>query len=66
MTFDEVLHERLQGDDGVLLRVSAYQRMMETDRVARGESAPWLARLRRRSRMITTKGRAVWLARWKG
>jgi hypothetical protein len=58
MDFAQVLEERMQADDGVTLRVGAYQRMMEHEKVRRGWSAKGISALRRRSRKIIEWGRA--------
>lgn len=60
MSFDRVLRDVIEEDDGLLLRVTAYQRMMEARPAPRGWAARTLDALRRRSwKIFATKGGRV-------
>ncbi|MBB85255.1 MAG: hypothetical protein CL931_15715 [Deltaproteobacteria bacterium] len=53
MSFADVLSDVIEEDNGLLLRVTAHERMMETNEASRGRSA-WIPQvLRRRSGKIT-------------
>ncbi len=52
MEFSNVLRERIEGDDGLVLHLSTYQRMRASRGASGGKAAgPW-GRIQARSRMI--------------
>ncbi|MBY0401790.1 hypothetical protein K2X89_15970 [Myxococcota bacterium] len=46
------MRERLEQDDGLVLRLSTYQRMRASRRESGGKAAGWWGRIQARSRMI--------------
>ncbi|MFK7898851.1 MAG: hypothetical protein AB8G23_23680 [Myxococcota bacterium] len=60
MTFGKVLAEVMEEDDGLVLRLSAFERMVESRPDARGWTARWDESIQNRSRKIMN-----WMRRWR-
>jgi len=58
MSFERILRDVMEEDNGLILRVTAYERMMEAREPRRGWTARTLAALARRSGKIADWKRA--------
>lgn len=52
MDFSNVLRERIEQDDGLVLHLSTYQRMRASRQASGGKAAGFWGRIQARSRMI--------------
>jgi hypothetical protein len=63
MSFSKVLTDVMEEDDGLILRLSAYERMMESHPERSGWTARWDAAIQNRSRKIMNWMRKVRIAK---
>jgi hypothetical protein len=66
VSFSEVLSTAIEGDDGLILRVGAYEKMVEAREQSRGWPARLIDGLRRRSRKISSGSRTEGVASSEG